>query len=691
MGCPEVLVLRIILAVLLLAAAGAAQTAEQLNFLSALTEFRDLREMLPSYLKAKAAERLAERARAVARLTGPEEVAKRRQYVRERMIAAVGGLPERTPLNARVVGALERDDYRVEKVIFESQPRFYVTASLYLPKKGQPPYPAILYPLGHESGAKAHLAWQQTLGSLAKKGFVGLAWDPVGQGERIQLWDEDLKASKVGGSTTEHTIQGIQCLLVGDNLARYTIWDGIRALDYLLSRKEVDPARVGVTGNSGGGTHTAYLAALEDRLHVAAPSCYLTSWGQLLRSIGPQDAEQCLPPWLEAGLDHADFVHAFAPRPYLMLSAIRDFFSITGARQTAAEARRVYKLLGAPEKFDQFEADDGHGYTQPRRLAAYNWFSRWLKGVEDSSGEPDIPIATEAELYCTATGQVATSLGGEGVFTLNRQRAEAAKARRPAAREFARAVPRLIGFEAPKGPPEVRSYGVFTRPGCRAEKLVYESEPGILVPGLLFLPEGGAAKKPAVIYVNGAGKSAGMDDVEPLVRAGVIVLAIDARGFGETQPARVRPSGEFTRWFGDYENAMTALLLGKTLAGLRAVDVARGVELLRGRPEVNAERIQAYGKGGGALPVLFAAVAEERIRGVALEGLLASYEAVVSQQLHREVFESVVPGILKHGDIPDLLAVLAPRPAAVLSTAYPLGRIERRPGGPGPAEFFTRP
>ena len=681
----------LVMLALLVAAAASPQSPEQLNFLTGLTEFRDLREMLPSYLRQKAGDLLADRARLVARFSGPEDLAKRRQYVRERMLAAIGGLPERTPLNARQVGVIEREDYRIEKIIFESQPRLYVTANLYLPKRGQPPYPAILYPLGHESGAKAHTAWQQMLGSLAKKGFVGLAWDPAGQGERSQFWDVDLNASKLGSSTVEHTMLGIQCVLTGDNMARYTISDGIRALDYLLSRKEVDPARVGVTGNSGGGTHTAYLAALEDRLHVAAPSCYLTSWGQLLRTIGPQDAEQCLLPWIGAGLDHADFIHAFAPKPYLMLSAIRDFFSITGARGTYEEARRVYTLLQVPEKFDKVEADDGHGYTKPRRLAAYNWFGRHLKGMEDRAEEPEVVQAAEQELWCTPTGQVATSLGGEDVFTLNRKRAEALKAQRGAARDLAARVGSLIGLEPPRGEVPTRPYGTFTRPGCRVEKLVYESEQGIVVPGLLFVPDGGPAQKPAVVYVNGAGKAAGMEDVEPLIRAGLVVLAVDVRGWGETQPARTRPSGEFTRWFGDYESAMTALVLGKTLVGMRALDVSRGVELLARRPEVDAQRIYGHGKGGGAVPVLYAALADTRLRRVALEGLLASYEAITLQRIHREVFEQVVPGILKHGDIPDLLVALAPRPVAVLSIADPLGRVEPRAGAPKPVEFFSRP
>jgi cephalosporin-C deacetylase-like acetyl esterase len=674
--------------ILLTAAAAAAQTSEELNFVSGLTEFRDVRGMLPAYLKSKAFELLQERRQRIAQFSSPQDVAKRKAYVREHVLSALGGLPERTPLNARVVGAIEREDYRIEKVIFESQPRFYVTANLYLPKKGQPPYPGILFPEGHEAGAKTNETWQQILVSFAKKGFVALTWDPLGQGERVQFYDADLRASKLGGSTTEHSMLGIQCLLAGDNLARYTIWDGMRALDYLLSRKEVDASRIGCTGNSGGGTHTAYLSALDDRIHVAAPSCYLTSWQQLLRTIGPQDAEQNMPPWLLDGLDHPDFIYSFAPKPYLMLSAIRDFFSISGARETFQEAKRVYALLGAAEKLEMMEADDGHGYSKPRRLAAYNWFSRWLKGVDDHQPELEIQLATEEELRCTPTGQLATSLGGETVFSLNQKRVEQLRGRRarlPEVRTYART---LSGFEPLQGTSPVRPYGAFTRPGYRAEKLVYESEPGILVPSLLFIPEGGSGPKPAVLYVNGAGKAAGMGDIEPLVRSGLVVLAIDARGFGETQVSSERDP---SRYFGDYASAMTALLIGRSLVGMRAQDVCRGVEVLAARPEVDRDKIYGFGRGAGAVPTLYAAALDNRIRRVALEEMLVSYESVTSHRIHRQVFEQVVPGALKHYDLPDLVASLASRGVLITSTVDALGQVRQLKGEVPVSAFLAKP
>ncbi len=661
---------RVILLACLAAAPLAAQSAESLDFLAGLPDFREIRNMLPAYLNRAAMTHLADRERKVAQLSTAQDVAARRAYIRERMLRALGGLPERTPLNARVTGVLDRDGYRVERIVFESQPRFYVTANLYLPKAGRPPYPAVLFPLGHEAGAKSHNTWQQILITLARRGYVALAWDPIGQGERAQLYDADLGESKVVRSTTEHSMVGIQCLLTGDNLARYTIWDGMRALDYLLSRSEVDPARVACTGNSGGGTHTAYLSALDDRIQVAAPSCYITSWRRLLESIGPQDAEQNIPPGLADGLDQADFVLAFAPKPYLILSAIRDFFSISGARETFEEARRVYTRLDAEQKIKMVEADDGHGYTKPRRQAAYAFLGRWLKGVEDN--EPEQPVAAETEeaLRATESGQVATSLGGETVFSLNRKRVEQFRSARDRAARRAR---EITGFQRPEGPLRVRPYGRIARAGYRIEKLIYETEPEILVPALLWVPDG-EGRRPAILYVHGRGKSAGSAEIEQLVKAGTVVLSIDSRGTGETAYSNPNLGSDFPRWFGDYGNAMRALLIGRTFVGMRAADIVRAVDLLAADPRVDAGRIYGLGRDAGAVPLLHAAVFDPRIQKLALEGLLLSYESVASHRVHRGVFENVVPGVLRHYDLPDLVAALAPRPVAIANVVDPLGQ-----------------
>jgi cephalosporin-C deacetylase-like acetyl esterase len=695
-------VIRFILFTLLAALQASAQQGDKLDFISGIGEFEHINEMLPSYLKRHAEELIERRRQQIARIATLSDVTARKTRLREVMLRDLGGFPERTPLNARVTAVLDRGDFKIEKIIFESQPHFYVTANLYVPKSGRAPYPAILYPLGHESGAKAHETWQIMLCSLAKKGYVALAWDPIGQGERIQMWDEDFEDSKVRASTTEHTIQGIQCLLAGDHVARYTIWDGIRALDYLLSRPEVDSKRVACTGNSGGGTHTTYLSALDDRIQVAAPSCYMSSWRQMLRTLGPQDAEQVFPNWLKDGLDYPDFIYAFAPKPYLILSAIRDFFPIAGARETYAETKGVYEKIGAPEKLAMFDADDGHGYTHPRRMAGYSWFARWLNSAADERPEPQIQISSAAELNCTPSGQVVDLPDAETVFTLNRKRVD--QIRRPAlSGDALRArVRELSGFEQSHDAVPSASYGRLARDGYQVEKLVYESEPGIRIPALLFVPNGGgASRKPALIYLNGRGKAAGVaEDIEPIVKSGFVVLSLDARGMGETRVSRERNDTDFERYFGDYDSAMTAILIGKTMPGMRARDIVRAIDLLAARSDVDSANIFGFGKDSGAVPMLYAALFDSRIQRVALEGMLMSYDTVVKHRIHRQIFEQVVPSALRHYDLPDLAGALAPRSVWLVNAVNGLGHpvplndvrtayagrnvqlLERKPGEP---------
>ncbi len=680
--------MRSILLLFLLAVARASAQTPEWDFLSNASVFPDVHGMLGTYLKDKAAGLIESRQRSIARISTIDDLKQRRQYWRERMWSYLGGRPQPTPLNPRVVGTLDRGDYRIEKVIFESRPGFHVTANLYLPARGSPPYPAILFPLGHENGAKAHEAWQRCLAGFARRGFVALAWDPIGQGERIQMYDEDWHGSKVQGSTVEHTIIGMQCLLTGTHVAQYTIWDGIRALDYLLSRPEVDEKRVGCTGNSGGGTHTAYLSGLDDRIQVAAPSCYITSWKRMLETIGPQDAEQVFPFWLKDGLDYPDYLYAFAGKPYLMLTAIRDFFPIGGARATFDEVRQVYGRLGLADRIAMFEADDGHGYSKPRREAAFRWFTRWLQGTENTQPEAPLTLASEEELQCTRTGQVQTEFAGSAeVFSMNRKLAEDLKrSRRPMPESVRQSARELVRYEPVSGPVQIARFGEIERPSCRVEKIAYASEPGISIPALLFVPKSGPARKPAIVFADGAGKASAAAEAEQLAARGHIVLAPDLRGFGETQPALDRRD-TFVRNFGDYKTTVTALLVGKTMVGMRALDLVRGLDLLAARPDVDTSRLAVSGRGGAGIPVLFAALFDERISSVALDGTLLSYESVVDARIHQGIVDQIVPSVLKSFDIPDVVAALAPRRVAVFNPVNPLGQelplasVRRQYGG----------
>ncbi len=669
-----------------LSAQSAGKQEESLDVLSGREEFRSIRKMLPDSLQAIAFKHLAEREKRVAGLNTREEIEARRRLIRETVLRSIGGLPEGAPLNPRITGVLKRSGYRIEKVIFESQPAFHVTANLYIPETVRGPYPGILLPLGHETGGKSNPDWQHLAITFARNGFVVLTWDPMGQGERIQLYDPDLGGSKFVQSTTEHTVAGAQCLLLGHSFARHRIHDGLRALDYLVSRPEVDATRIGCTGNSGGGTMTAYLSALDDRIKVAAPSCYITSWRSLLETIGPQDAEQNMPSFLSEGMDQADFIIAFAPKPYLIASAIQDFFPIKGTRQTYSEAQRLYGVMGADDKLSKIEADDKHGFTLPRRLAAYRWMNRWLKGTDQAIDEPEIEVESDADLRCSDSGQVTVSLNGETIFSISRAEAARIKPRRKAPsdvnelRNYQQGIVnqarKLAAFEKSAGDLKAQNFGAIKRSGYRIEKLAFESAPGIVIPALMFLPEGASGKRPPILYLHGSGKAveaAPGGEMEELARAGSAVLAIDLRGTGETMEELDRSDAFFT-YFGAFESAMTAMLVGKTLVGLRAQDVMRAVDMLALRDDVDMQRLSAYGFGEAAPVALHAAALDDRIKSVVLKNMLASYESVITEKISRRIFENIVPGVLAAYDLPDLAATLAPRRVAIVNPVNPRGQ-----------------
>src|SRR5262245_60075756 len=276
-----------------------------------------------------AQEQLDARAKRIDGVHSVDDAERRKAEVSAKILEAIGGLPDYNgPLNARVTGRIERPRYVIEKVIFESLPRFWVTANLYRPASPGK-YPGVLLPLGHWEEGKP--AMQRMAINLALKGFVALAYDPIGQGERQQAYDRRLGESLGAWATEQHFLVGGQCLLAGESFARYRIWDAKRALDYLLSRPEVESEKIGCTGCSGGGTVTTYIAALDARIKVAAPACYMNSYRVLFAgAIG--DSEQSLPNFLSSGLDLTDYVELFAPKPWLIASMHEDVFTPEGAR-----------------------------------------------------------------------------------------------------------------------------------------------------------------------------------------------------------------------------------------------------------------------------------------------------------------------------------------------------------------------
>jgi len=591
---------------------------------------------------------------AVAGLSTRAEIAARQEYVRKTMVETMGGLPkEKTPLNARVTGGFARDGYRVENVIFESQPGFRVTANLYLPTVGQPPYPAVLGVAGHSVNGKASATYQAAFIGFVRQGFAVLAFDPPGQGERSEYYDAAIGKSRIGIGTAEHTMAGLQCLLTGHTMARYETWDGVRAFDYLLTRPEIDPKRIAIAGNSGGGTQAAYLAAVEPRLAAVVSSCYMTRWRELWSGPGPQDAEQVLPSFISKGLDFGDFALAWAPRPFIMTTAIQDFFPIVGARATYKQNQRLFDLLGGGERAGYFEFDDTHGWSKPRREAASRFLGRWLMGKETDGREAPVRADEESLLYATETGQLATSGGSETVRSLNLGYARGLRRGVVTPSILGEA----IGWKGPVGKPAVQVLGESVADGVRVGKLELTVEGGVAIPGLLY--HGG---KRLMVFASSFGKGADAD-VLALAKAGTTVLAVDTRGMGESYTAAGR-----TGYRQSYQLAARAMLVGRNLLEMQMSDLWAAVSYFDGQP------VTLYAKGGMGPAAMIAAALDRRVAELVVERSIVSFMDVVEAQVHAGLDQAVAPGILARADLPDALRLLAGRRVTLLSPTMPNGR-----------------
>src|SRR5450759_2770017 len=307
-------------------------------------QYSDASNSLYHHIAGQAYILLAQRAREIDKLSTLSDWQQRQKWIRETLLDIVGPFPEKTPLNAKITRIVDKGSFRVEHIVYESQPGFFVTSSLFIPGglKKNSKVPAVIYCSGHSEEGYRSAVYQHVILNLVKKGFIVFAFDPVGQGERQEYYDPKTKKSMIGEPNKEHSYSGTQSFINGSSQARYMIWDGIRSVDYLLSRKEVDPARIGITGRSGGGTQSAYIAAMDNRIYAAALENYLTNFTRLLQTIGPQDAEQNMSDAISRGIDHGDFLLVRAPKPALMITTTRDMFSIQGAMETEKEVAAIY-------------------------------------------------------------------------------------------------------------------------------------------------------------------------------------------------------------------------------------------------------------------------------------------------------------------------------------------------------------
>ena len=633
---------------------------ENLNVFDKWIEWTDARNMLVHHLNKQAFTYLDTRDKEIAALKTKEDWIKRQNKVKDILMNKIAGpFPEKTPLNAKVTGVIKKEGYKIEKIVFESMPSFYVTGCLYIPDdKGK--MPAILFTSGHTQESFRYEPYQIIILNLVKKGFIVFGIDPLSQGERIQLYDAQKNASAIGPTTREHGYLGNQCIIAGVSLAKYFIWDGIRSIDYLLTRKEVDPERLGVTGQSGGGTQAAYIFACDDRIKAGAPVNYITGYRRLLESIGPQDAEQNFYHVVSNGITHADFLELRAPNPAIIVAGTRDFFNIQGARESYAEVKNAQKAFGTEDNISIVEDDFAHGYTKKLREGIYAFFQKNLN-LHGNPLDENVTVLDPNELKVTTTGNVATSFENvETVFSINKKETQKLIDKLQTSRkqidhhleQVKLDAKELSGYVTPKADLKPVFRGRYQRDGYSVEMYALHSEGDCILPLLVFVP-GTGSKFPGVIYLHPKGKITDASvggKIETLVKKGFIVAAPDLIGTGETAGS-----------------GSVAMLIGRSTAGIQAGDVNRVVNFLKSRNDVDINKIggMAFDEMGPVL--LHAAAFNNAISALTLIGSPISYRSIVMSKFYEPGFaNNAVAGAITAYDLPDLIACIAPRKIALV-------------------------
>ena len=353
-------------------------------------------DMLHRYYLKKYQALDRKRAARLAEVRSREDAEKYIAEIREKLKRIFGPMTPVKPIRPQITGRLSTEKLQIDKVLFQSRPGYYVTALFYRPKTFRGKLPGVLFLCGHSEEGKHSNTYQRVPQSLALRGFGVLAVDPYGQGERCEHG---------GGAAAEHNHFGQRLALLGEFFGTWRLHDALTSLEYLKSRPEIDPAKLGVTGCSGGGTMTSYLNAFSPDLFMAAPVCSMTRLTCNLENEITADCEQNPPGFRAMGLDEDDFLLAQAPRPVMFGVQDNDFFDPRGTLKMYQSIQKFYRLFGKADsvKYSLGQGDHAYSVFHQREVGA---FFAGLAGAEAVGNDDDIRLFKAKELFCTPEGSV---------------------------------------------------------------------------------------------------------------------------------------------------------------------------------------------------------------------------------------------------------------------------------------------
>ncbi|MDF2721186.1 MAG: hypothetical protein K0Q59_861 [Paenibacillus sp.] len=644
----------------------------------------DVKDQLKQYVYGRSMEAFAEGDRARDAITTVEQLEQRKQMIKAEFMKSLGGIPSSdTPLNAKTTGTVRGNGYTVEKVLFESRPGNYVTANLYIPDGISAPTAAVLHLCGHNPMAKHADLYQSVSQYLVRAGLVVLTTDPIGQGERLSYYERETAKLNVQASTREHEYAGKQSLPLGDNIARYFVHDAMRAIDYLCTRPEVDPARIGVTGCSGGGTQTSMMMISDPRVAAAAPCAFIMNRESYMHAGQAQDAEQIWPGLTKIGFDHEDILLAMTPRPTLVLAAEYDFFPIEGTRRSVERTQRFWPMYGGDTRLELFEDASVHNYSPPMAKAAAAFFSKHLLGKELTCSWDGIAPLPPEQLWVTKSGQVRGDFDEpRAVHEENRDRlaklnAAAAAVPDEARREQAldwlrdrvyggrkpcRLNPRRnqLGKVARSPDGELLAQAAGLNEELTVESVLYWSQTALFNHGLLFRSgESASEDAPVTIALWPRGTKSlapHLDWIRTTCKAGRAVFVLDVSGDGAVQPNSITTHGLHDFYGTLHKLTIDLFWIDDSLAALRTFDVIRAldmVEWLRGG--TNGD-IALHAEGRFSLYAKLAEALDERLKQVDIVDGIDSIADFVSSRYYDTLDSEgiVIPGMLGYFDLPDL-------------------------------------
>lgn len=603
-----------------------------------------------------------------------KKLEERRKLIRKTFIDSIGGLPPMdTPLNGKVLGSIQEKGFRIEKITFESRPNALVTANLYIPDGLKKPTGAVLFVCGHHKEAKHVGEYQIVCRHLVNAGLIVLAQDPIGQGERFSYYEKTLKDSTIGCCCPEHDYAGAQSTLLGDGIARYFVHDAMRGVDYLSSRPEVDLERIGVTGNSGGGTQTSMMMMADPRIAAAAPGTFIMNRRTYMYTGGAQDAEQIWPGFTKAGLDHEDILLGMCPKPVCVLAATYDFFPIEGTRQTAERCRRLWNLYGKKANLELIEDDFVHAYTPKLAREAARFFSQHLLGKAINVNSDTIQPIEPSKLWCTSSSQVKGDFNDiRFVFEENQKRLneiEALRKKRSVEGNKNTALRWLkerIHFNRRPTNLNPRFWKEREEELC-LENGYWWSQREVLNEGILFRNFRFNGKQfPVTLAVWNGGTSAirqHLGWLRKTCESGRAVLVLNVTGVGGSEPNPLNVQPPHAPYGVMHKFNDDLMWLGDSICAMRAYDVLRALEVLRQWPGVDAKNLQVYAHGTNGIYAELAAAIEPGLGNIELHEEFQGFGNWVRSRYY-DSFDSrtiLLPGVLRHFDLPDLRKWLVKR------------------------------